>query len=224
MNWDEVRVRTAALHDRAAWDGGTRGPLPPPLSEAEVRDAERQFGIIFPEDYRHYLRTVSAGGRVRTLRRAGTRWVWEGDTHADRAGLRAPFPDQDAALAECERLWSREPREDDFPSAEAHRTAHRAWEEAADAADEARTAGAVILLEHGCGFATLLVVSGPQRGTMWFDGRATSDRVHPLPNDAGRPATFAEWYVDWLEHEEQPRPAEAEEEDRPIWYRWFSPL
>ncbi|WP_051055491.1 MULTISPECIES: hypothetical protein [Kitasatospora] len=92
-----------------------------------------------------------------------------------------------------------------------------------DAADDARDTGAVFLLEHGCGFSTLLVVSGPMRGTMWFDGRATCDRLNPLLNDDRRPATFAEWYLDWLAHEESMTTPEQRRADagRPIWFRWF---
>jgi hypothetical protein len=196
-----------------------------------VRQAEEQFGVVFPDDYRQYLLRVSAGGRVRTLRVDQNGWRWDGDQPADRANLHVPFPDHDAALAASEDMWLTEPQEGDYASAAAYRAAHDAWRETADAAEDARTSGAVPLCDDGCGFYTLLVVSGPMRGAMWFDGRATCDRLNPLLNDDGQPATFAEWYLDWLTHEEAlttPELRRAANDrwragtDVPIWLRWFT--
>lgn len=228
VDWDEIRARTLALYARRGQEA--TDVLAPPLTEAEVREAERQFGISFPDDYRQYLTKVTAGGRVRQLRRDESGWHWAGDYDTDPARLQAPFPDHDTALAALEDLWSQQPQEKDYASPDTFQAAHEAWRDAADAADGARTAGTVLLCEHGCGFYTLLVVSGPMRGTMWFDGRATCDRLNPLLSDSGEPATFVEWYVDWLRHEE---PLTTSEErraaherwrrgvDNPIWHRWF---
>ncbi|MFE4540851.1 SMI1/KNR4 family protein [Streptomyces scopuliridis] len=47
----------------AAADPKASAVLPPVLSEAQVRRAEEQFGVVFPDDYRQYLLHVSAGGR-----------------------------------------------------------------------------------------------------------------------------------------------------------------
>ncbi|MFJ4858381.1 hypothetical protein [Streptomyces sp. NPDC088730] len=40
------------------------------------------------------------------------------------------------------------------------------------------------------------------RGVVWFDARATCDRLDPLLNDDGQPAAFGEWYLDRLTREE----------------------
>ena len=157
--------------------------------------------MVFPDDYRQYLLHVSAGGRVRTSQVDQGRWHWDGDRITDRATPHVPFPDHDTALAASEDLWLTEPQLGDYTSAEAYRADHDAWSESADAADAAecaRTSGTVPLSDDGCGFHTLLVVSGPMRGAVWFDGRASCDRLNPLLNDDGQPATFAEWYLDWL--------------------------
>lgn len=229
VDWDEVRERTIALYrrDRRRLGGGVLAPV---LTEDQVEEFERQIGVALPDDYREYLLRVSAGGRVRELRRDQTGWRLAGDRDTNYANLRTPFPDQDAALAACEELWSRPPLEGDYASAEAFQAAHDMWRQAADAADAARAVGAMFLQGHGCGFSTLLVISGPMRGTMWFDGRATSDRLNPLLNDSKQPSTFAEWYLDWLTWEESlttPEQREAASErwhrgvDLPIWFRWF---
>lgn len=230
VDWDEVRERTITLYARGGMDGNRTDGLPPALSEAQVRQVEDQFGVTFPDDYRQYLLCVSAGGRVRTLRFDGSGWGWDGARYADHANLHVPFPDHDTALAATEELWENEPKRESHPSAAAYQADHDAWREAADAAEDARTHGAVFLCDDGCGFHTLLVVSGPMRGAMWFDGRATCDRLNPLLNDAREPASFAEWYLDWLTHEEplttpeQRRAAHRnwqEGKDTPIWWRWF---
>lgn len=54
----------------------------------------------------------------------------------------------------------------------------------------------MVVQEHGCGFSTLLAVTGPLAGTVWWDGRATCDRIVPLSLDhlgGARPVRFAEW-------------------------------
>ncbi|MFD4878193.1 SMI1/KNR4 family protein [Streptomyces sp. NPDC058420] len=228
VNWSHVRKRTAALYARRG--SGAGSVLPAVLSEAQVREAEEQLGVVFPDDYRQYLLCVSAGGRVRTLRVDQRGWHWDGDQPSDRANLHVPFPDHDTALAASEALWETEPQVGDYASAAAYQADHDVWTESADAAEEARTSGTAPLCDDGCGFYTLLVVSGPMRGTMWFDGRATCDRLNPLLNDAGQPATFAEWYLDWLTHEEPlttPELRRAAHErwhagrDVPICLRWF---
>lgn len=230
VDWDEVRDRTVALYARPGAGPGRQSDLPEVLTETQVREVEEQFGVLLPDDYRRYLLHVSAGGRVRTLRFDGARWGWDGARYADHAKLHVPFPDQDTALTASEDVWESAPKREDYISDTAYEADHRAWREAADAAEEARAAGAVFLCDDGCGFYTLLVVSGPLRGTMWFDGRATCDRINPLLNDDRRPATFAEWYLDWLVHEESlttPDQRRAAYQswgagvDTPVWYRWF---
>lgn len=225
MNWDEVRDRTVALFARSG------EALPEVLSETQVRQAEEQFGIEFPEDYRQYLLRVSAGGRVRKLRSDGSRWDWEGARYRDHDKLHVPFPDHDSALAASEHAWESKPERKDHPSDAAYRNAHDAWQETVYATEAARVTGVVFLHDDGCGFYTLLVVSGPMRGTMWFDGRASSERLNALLNDDRRAATFAEWYLDWLAHEESWttsaqrqaafRSWDAGTAKPPIWFRWF---
>jgi hypothetical protein len=228
VNWDEVRNRTVALYARTPGMG--RQGLPAVLSEKQVRQAEEQFGIEFPEDYRQYLLRVSAGGRVRKLQFDGSRWDWDGASYRCHDQLHVPFPDHDSALAASEDAWASRPQREDYVSDAAYRTAHGDWYENADALEDARATGAIFLTDDGCGYYTLLVVSGPMRGTMWFDGRAATERLNPLLDDDGQAATFAEWYQDWLTHEESLRTSEQRRAafrrweagvDKPIWYRWF---
>ncbi|MEV7774338.1 SMI1/KNR4 family protein [Kitasatospora sp. NPDC086791] len=224
VDWSEVRRRTLALRaGQEAARGGPLPPLPPPLTEHQVREAEEQLGITLPADYRGYLLHVGAGSehhRVRELHRTEHGWRWRDDHQTLLPLLATPFPDHDTALAAEDEVWARAPKEEDYADPAAFDAARAAWRTEAEAAEDARVAGAVFLVSGGCGFATLLVVGGPQRGTMWFDGRGTCDRLNPLLTDDHRPATFAEWLVDDLAHAERPDSPEKRAHT-PISGRWF---
>ncbi|MEU8850644.1 SMI1/KNR4 family protein [Streptomyces sp. NPDC048564] len=123
MIWSGVRERVEALAraDKAreafgAWDkyGGTghHFRLADPLSEANVAEAEAQWGVSLPADYRAFLLEVGAGGAgpfygLTTLSRTDAGWLWSdpgGGTVHER--LRFPFPDVEESVraqAEHER-------------------------------------------------------------------------------------------------------------------------
>ncbi|MGW2278883.1 SMI1/KNR4 family protein [Streptomyces sp. NPDC001770] len=169
-----------------------RDACPPPLSEAEVREAEAELGITLPEQYREYLLSRSAGGAVNRLRRTGAGWGWEGDGATNYALLSTPFPHPDSYRDHEDALNAREPEPEHFAGVGAHGEAWARWDAEYEVLQERKTSGAVFVQDNGCGFATLLVVTGPLRGSLWFDGRATCDRILPLTLD-GRPVSFLEW-------------------------------
>ncbi|MER5258768.1 SMI1/KNR4 family protein [Streptomyces sp. NPDC002855] len=168
----------------------------PPLSEAEIAEAEQELGVSFPEDYRAYLREVSAGGALAGLGRTGRGWWWAGNDASRRALLAVPFPHPDSYIAADDELMAREPRAEAFGDETGYLAAWRAWDEEVGRFEDLKTAGSVVVQEHGCGFSTLLVLTGPLAGTVWWDGRATCDLIVPLSLDqvgGARPVRFAEW-------------------------------
>ncbi|MEV5506182.1 SMI1/KNR4 family protein [Streptomyces orinoci] len=169
-----------------------QGSSPAPLSEAEIREAEAELGITFPDQYREYLLRQSAGGTVNRLRRTAAGWGWCGDTTTNYALLTSAFPDPDSYRAYEEELDAREPLKENFPDHDTYQEAWKQWDAEYEVFQERRTSGAVFIQENGCGFSTLLIVTGPHRGTMWFDGRATCDRILPL-NLGGQPVSFGDW-------------------------------
>ncbi|MEV5968378.1 SMI1/KNR4 family protein [Streptomyces sp. NPDC051921] len=158
---------------------------PAPLSEADVRGAEADLGITFPEEYRDHLLRVSAGHRINRLGPGPDGWGWYGDTDTNYDLLTEPFPHPDSYRAYDDELDGREPPREDAEAWEM-------WDAECGVLQERKTAGAVYIKEGGCGFSTLLVVTGPHRGEMWFDGRATCDLILPLER-GGRPVSFADW-------------------------------
>lgn len=83
-----------------------------------------------------------------------------------------------------------------------YQTALIAWSREQRSFDDRKTRGAIIVREHGCGFATLLALSGPLAGTFWWDGRATCDLILPLSRDradGAPPVAFDDWilYGSW---------------------------
>jgi hypothetical protein len=170
--------------------------IPPPLTAAEVAEAERELRVSFPAEYRAYLLEVSAGGAVSRLARTERGWWWENNRNTLPESLSAPFAHPDSYAAEDDELGDREPRVEDFADGSSYEAAWQAWDDECAVFEDRKTAGAVVVQEHGCGFATLLALTGPLAGTVWWDGRATCDRIEPLSLDhsrGARPVTFGAW-------------------------------
>ncbi len=110
--------------------------------------------------------------------------------------MATPFP-HPASYAQADaELSEREPRLEDFSDDLSYAAAWHAWDTECEEFEDRKTAGAVIVQENGCGFSTLLVMTGPLAGTVWWDGRATCDQIVSLSlhhGDSGRPATLSEW-------------------------------
>ncbi|GHA21803.1 hypothetical protein GCM10010329_51370 [Streptomyces spiroverticillatus] len=161
-----------------------------PLTEAELSLAERELGVTFPASYRTYLQQPEPPKPVFLPRRGERGWDW-GTSHATPPELlRVPFPHPDSYVAEDDALDAREPDRQTDPEA------WQVWDDECGVLEDRKTAGTVLLQEHGCGFATLLAVTGPLAGTVWWDGRATCGLILPLSLDHGgdaRPVTFEEW-------------------------------
>lgn len=192
---------------------GVRGhgfELDDPLSREELANLEAQLGVALPADYRSFLLEVGAGGAgpsygLYPVRRAGGGWCWVGDGAdlADLGLVGEPFPGplDGAALT---ALFADRPDEEEFEDVEQFFPVFEAWEERMLEImwPPERTAGAICLCHHGCALRSWLIVSGPERGHIWFDGRADEDDMTPELID-GALVTFERWYADWLRETER---------------------
>lgn len=61
-----------------------------------------------------------------------------------------------------------------------------------DYGDPSQIRGSLNLSHQGCGYMVRLVLNGPQRGTLWEDGRCSDMGITPFRTD------FATWYLQWL--------------------------
>jgi SMI1 / KNR4 family (SUKH-1) len=213
IDWSGVRARVRALSEdpRSHKLFGANGhgfELRDPLSSAELADAETQFGVQLPGEYRDFLRQVGAGGAgpfygVFPLVRSGGSWGWEGDGSdlTDVGQLAEPFPGSPAdphALAALLADYPNEEANDDLPDEYDYDALHEAW----DARMEAllwhpdRTAGAICLCHEGCALRDWLVVTGPDPGTIWSDRRTDFSDLILTKH------TFGTWYMEWLAAQE----------------------
>ncbi|MFB6957167.1 SMI1/KNR4 family protein [Streptomyces sp. NPDC056309] len=163
-----------------------------PLSEGEIREAEAELGVTFPDEYAGYLFRQNGGGNVNPLCRTAEGWRWEGDTRTNYDLLATDFPHPDSYRDREDELDAREPMRGDFSDDDAYGEAWKRWDDEYGVLQDHKTSGAVVIQENGCGFSTLLVVTGPHRGTMWFDARATCDQILPLKL-RGQPMSFTDW-------------------------------
>ncbi|MFH9613302.1 SMI1/KNR4 family protein [Streptomyces pratensis] len=194
-DWTAAARQTAAgrRFDEVSRPSSSQGACPaPPLSETEICEVEAELGITFPDEYREYLLRQSAGGAVNRLWRSAAGWGWQGDSNTNYGLLTTAFPHPDSYRVHEDELDAREPLPEDFPDPNAHQTAWKQWDAEYEVFQERKTSGAICIQDNGCGFSTLLVVTGPHRGTLWFDGRATCDQILPL-SLGGRPVSFTDW-------------------------------
>ncbi|MGV9311318.1 SMI1/KNR4 family protein [Streptomyces sp. NPDC003691] len=167
---------------------GSQGPL----TEEQIRRAEAELTVEFPPEYRAYLLDPSTGDAVNPLSPTADGWRWATTCGIEYDLLAEDFPHPDSYAAADDALGEREPRQDDFPHPAAFDEVYRVWEDEVEEFERRKKAGAVVIRDGGCGFSTLLAVTGPLKGTVWFDGRATCDLILPL-RCGDRPGTFGEW-------------------------------
>lgn len=89
VDWSRVRERVNAVEEterRARGRAPSQDPtFEPVLTPAEIAEAEAQFGVTLPDEYRTFLAEVGAGGpgpalRLTSLRRIDGRWGWVWDS------------------------------------------------------------------------------------------------------------------------------------------------
>ncbi|GGT04726.1 hypothetical protein GCM10010271_03310 [Streptomyces kurssanovii] len=207
--WAGVRERVLALRRAPRWravfgaEGHGHGhtfELLPALPEEELRAVERWLGTRLPEEYRTFLREVGAGGAGPDYGLFPLRPPGPG---TPAASGRCALPFRPGLTAELDEHQRAEPRRDEHPHDAAFVAAYAAWQAREDELHDALTEGTLCISDRGCGYYSLLVVTGPHRGTVWEDVRAVGEGVVPIRLVGGTGhLSFAEWYLHWLERAE----------------------
>lgn len=151
--------------------------LHPVPTESELVTFELRHGLTLPAEYRAFVLRMGNGGAgpdygLHPLSLAGT-----DDT------LRNPFPftpEAAKAVAEAARAVQGGAGDVEVPQPDEDRWGH----------------GYTTLCEHGCGNESVLVVTGPLRGQIWWQGDLG---LVPDPVDFDNPPGFVAWYEEWLD-------------------------
>jgi hypothetical protein len=213
VGWDGIRDRLERLRigyvrgraDAVFGANGHHFEVLPPLGDGDLAEAEAQFGVRLPEDYRGFLTAVSAGGAGPYYglfafgRDAAGRWCWQGDgaelTDVTALGTNFDPGDISGTLARLQAIQPPVDAEDAYQGW-LNRYEDVLW-------DDRRTHGAVCLCHEGCAYRDWLVVTGPLRGQMWDDERAGDVDLVPSKANDGSALTFRHWYLNWLNEAER---------------------
>jgi hypothetical protein len=171
----------------------------PPDSEIEISAFEQRFRVELPTDYRAFLARIGNGGAgpghgIFPLGEVdnglGNRRF---DRQDDLVGeLPEPFPFK----TEWNDLTGRPPdglltNDEDLYWQSLRNFENRYF-------SNSLVTGAIPISHLGCAIRIQLVVTGPQRGFLWRDGRSEETGIQPLYLDDRRAATFSSWYENWL--------------------------
>jgi hypothetical protein len=141
------------------------------LTVDDLANFEREFNIKLPQDYASFLTRIGNGGvgpyyGLYSLNDA----VTDDPGHKCRNFLATPFP-----LTEFFN-----PFDDDDDATDD------------DLFDDQYICGSIVLAHQGCGYYDRLVITGPQAGQVWSDGRVSDQGIAPLGCD------FYTWYDRWV--------------------------
>ena len=137
----------------------------------ELADFEREYDVQLPKDYSEFLTHIGNGGigpyhGLYSL----TQSVADDPGHKCRGFLASPFP-----LTEFFNPYDEDQNTTDD-----------------ELFDDQYIFGSIVLSHQGCGYYDRLVITGPQAGQVWSDGRVSDQGIAPLGCD------FFTWYDRWV--------------------------
>jgi hypothetical protein len=178
----EFRLFGAAAH---------RYEFNPCLDEDTLQAFEADHHIALPSDYRQFLLHMGNGGAGPHY---GIAMLQQAVILSASDFLMQPFP--------YTHFWNGMDPPDWFArdlSPDEIEQVGWTLDETAYFADYHRH-GTLQLVHEGCGYYSLLVISGPERGHMWHDARASDGGIQPLPDyKSDKRITFWQWYEYWLD-------------------------
>ncbi|MEU4302907.1 SMI1/KNR4 family protein [Kitasatospora aureofaciens] len=213
VDWSGVRERVIAVEEAERRARG-REPLSyslfePVLTPAEIAEAEAQFGVALPEEYRTFLAEVGAGGpgpgHLSSLCRIDGNWGWLDEGYHWLLDPSGPFVETEG-WAEQQRATLRAAGYEPATQDEDTDYLDDYYKVFGDAGEEAwhleRGRGAVIISDNGCGMTGWLIIVGPHRGELRDRDCATNPPYEPYLDANGNRHSFHTWYLEWLEQRE----------------------
>lgn len=180
--------------------------LRPPLPASELESFEAKYAVSLPSDYKTFITQIGHGG-------AGPYYglfpfgeqddardfcKWEGGGLV--GDLSRPFPHgTDWNLPDS--FWQTLPDPPPEISLEEEDRLMQAWDAELEQRywNPAIMDGAIPICHLGCALRQWLVINGDQRGIVWNDFRADQRGLSPVRDSAGRPMSFRDWYMAWLQ-------------------------
>jgi SMI1/KNR4 family protein SUKH-1 len=195
-----LRLRSGKAIPEVFGANGHKFAVNPTLSEAEVLAFETLHRVRLPADYREFLLRIGNGG-------AGPYYgVFPLGQMDDIEGTK-PWRENDGfvgALSEPFALTNDWNDLTGMPSDDLINDEQGEYEKQMDEFDKrywhaSLMNGAVPICHEGCALRIWLVAAGEQTGRLWRDRRADYHGVAPVITADGAPATFSEWYNEWLD-------------------------
>lgn len=170
--------------------------LAPCLTEADVRSFEKCHSVLLPPEYRYFLTIVGNG--CDELFKLG-----EMD---DGHGFRN-WAENDGFVGALRKQFNYTEAFNDLsghPPYEEGRENDPEWLEDYDRKLELfderyfRPLDGAIPISHlGCAIREWLIVTGPERGNVWYDDRANLEGIRPHRGSCGARLSFLEWCKGW---------------------------
>jgi hypothetical protein len=169
----------------------------PVLTQEHVASVETKYAIALPASYRDFLLHVGNGGagpnygifKLETVNLAlGAEHLWA-DVPYFVGSLSCPFPHIES-WNDCEDR----PTDCSDP---AYEELTQRFEQ--NYFDPKIVNGAIPISDAGCNLRYWLVVTGPEKGNIWFDKRADFGGLIPVSDALGHHMSFESWYMKWLD-------------------------
>lgn len=171
--------------------------LLPTLSLKEIENFEAQYEIQLPIDYKAFVSQIGNGGAgpfygILPLKRKLEAFEPEnsfGDLKKDFKYSKA-WNWKDKIFQKFDELFEDEDEEveDFFQRIYSNNYYH-----------EKHNEGSLYICDYGCALRFYLVVSGKEKGNIWFDQRADRGGISPVLNGKKEHVTFSDWYLNWLD-------------------------
>lgn len=216
MNVSDIpaALRNLAARGHSDQFSGLHGfRLNPVASPEAVAAFEERHGVSLPQEYRAFLLSVGNGGAG-----PGCGVFPLGEFGGFKTGdLSAPFPHTESWNAPDEWFESLPDPQGHLPEAPTSWQSideliewNRAHPEDEELAEKravledwyygiGQISGTIPISDCGCAKCDRLVITGPARGTVWHDARASDGGLLRYPGSSGEPLTFLGWYAHWIE-------------------------
>ena len=163
----------------------------------EVEEFEKRYSVQLPSDYKEFITEIGNGGAGPNngmFPLAESFGQLYPCNHFNN--LKEAFPHTQAwnlTQEMIEKFWKvREAGNEEMEKFHQHFDAQY-WK------NNALTSGSLLVGDYGCESYFLLVISGNEKGNVWFDDRAALAGIIPFENEKKRRMCFSDWYVDWLD-------------------------